>query len=72
MSHMTNIYNKAETNNLLKTKQNTFTAATILSGIGSNLILINYATLSNVPNTFPADMTAIYSNFILKLKLIIY
>ncbi len=56
---MTNIYNKTETNNLLNTKQNTLTAATILSGIGRNLTLINHATLSNVPNTFPADMTNI-------------
>ncbi len=30
-------------------------------GIGSNLTLVNYATLSNVPSTFPANMTNIYT-----------
>jgi hypothetical protein len=58
---MTNIYNKTETNNLLNTKQATLTAATTLLGIGSNLTSINYATLSNVPSTFPAIMTNIYT-----------
>jgi len=58
---MTNIYNKGETNTLLNAKQNTLTAATNLLGIGSSITNINYATLSNVPLTFPADMTNIYN-----------
>ena len=31
-------------------KQNTLTTSTVLSGIGSNITLINYNTLSNLPN----------------------
>jgi hypothetical protein len=45
----------------LSSKQNTLTASTVLAGIGSNLTLINYATLSNLPTTFPANMTDIYT-----------
>jgi hypothetical protein len=37
-------------NTLLDAKQPNLTASTILSGIGSNLTLINYQTLSNLPN----------------------
>jgi hypothetical protein len=47
------------TTSQLATKQDTLTASTILSGIGSNITLIYYATLSNVPSTFPANMTNI-------------
>jgi hypothetical protein len=65
---LTNFYNKTGTNNLLNAKQNTLTCTTVLSGIGSNLTLINYATLSNIPPTFPL----IWLIFILKLKPIIY
>ena len=59
---MSYIYTKGETDTLLNTKQATLTASTILSGIGSNITLINYATLSNIPSTFPANMTNIYTN----------
>ncbi len=45
----------------LSSKQNTLTASTVLAGIGSNLTLINYATLSNLPTSFPANMTDIYT-----------
>ena len=58
---MTNIYNKTETNTLLNNKQNTLTASTILSGIGSNLTLVNYNTLSNLPSTLTPTMTNLYN-----------
>ena len=61
-ANMSYIYTKGETDTFLNTKQATLTASTILSGIGSNITLINYATLSNIPSTFPANMTNIYTN----------
>ncbi len=42
--------NGTSLNSLLGSKQNTLTPSTTLNGIGSNLSLINYATLSNLPN----------------------
>ena len=55
------IYTQTETNTLLNAKQNTLTASTILSGIGSNLTLINYSNLFNLPSTFTPTMTNLYN-----------
>ena len=43
-----NISNILKTN--IDTKQDKLTASTVLSGIGSNLTLVNYNTLSNLPD----------------------
>jgi hypothetical protein len=71
---LTNFYNKTDANNLLNAKQNTLTFKAVLSGIGSNLTLVNYADIIGLPNnfqsdwnstvrlsTFPANMTDIYT-----------
>jgi hypothetical protein len=47
---LNNYYNKSSTDTLLNAKQNTLISTTTLSGIGSNLTLINYNNLSNLPN----------------------
>ena len=57
-------YTLNTSNNLkgfIDTKQPNLTASTTLSGIGSNLTLINYNTLSNIPTTFNPDLTNIYN-----------
>ena len=58
-NYVSNISNILD--NKINTKQNILTAATNLLGIGSSITLINYNTLSNLPSTFPADMTNIYN-----------
>ena len=50
ISALTNFYTKSSTDTLLSAKQPTLTATMTLAGIGSNLTLINYNTLSNLPN----------------------
>jgi hypothetical protein len=47
-NYASNISNILKAN--IDTKQNTLTASTVLSGIGSNLKLVNYNTLSNLPD----------------------
>jgi hypothetical protein len=61
-ANMTNIYSKAETDNLLNTKQATLTASTNLLGIGSSISALDYNNITlNKPTTFPPTMTNIYS-----------
>jgi hypothetical protein len=42
----------------INTKQNTILSTTPLSCVGSNITYINYNTLSNLPSTFPADVSS--------------
>ena len=50
ISTLTNFYTKSSTDTLLSAKQPTLISTMTLAGIGSNLTLINYNTLSNLPN----------------------
>ena len=53
-------------NALLNAKQSNLTPTTVLSGIGSNLTLINYYNLSNLPNLSQYATTTSLTNYVLK------
>jgi hypothetical protein len=56
--------NGTSLNSLLGSKQNTLTPSTTLNGIGSNLSLVNYATLSNLPNLSQYALATSLSSYV--------
>ena len=59
---LANFYNKTSADSLLAAKQATLIATTILLGVGSAITALDYSKITvNLPSTFPAIMTNIYS-----------
>ena len=67
ISTLTNFYNKTSTDSLLSAKQPTLLPTMTLAGIGSNLTLINYNTLSNLPNLSQYALNSSLSSYQLLL-----
>jgi len=63
----TSVYTKTSTDTLLNAKQPLLTSTTTLSGIGSNLTLINYNNITNAPNLSGYATTSSLSSYQLLL-----
>ena len=69
---LTNFYNKTSIDTSLSAKQNNLIASTLLTGIGSNITLLNYNNLYNPPNLSVYATTSQLSSYALTTSLSSY